>query len=244
MWGGDLYSHVLSKKTVRNIFSRYRKKIVIEHMGGLITHIKGDYELAQKWYGAKGQWHECFMYPSNLYREYNIEPKEHETINIQVGNSADPTNNHLEVFEKLEKYKDEDIKIIVPLSYGNEVYAKEVIKQGRKIFGEKFEPLTEFMPFDQYLDLLTEIDIAIFNHNRQQAMGNTTTLLGLGKKVYIRSSVTPWETFEDIGIKVFDVANVTIDLLDEDTKRENKKRVKEYFSEANYLRQLNKLFEK
>lgn len=38
------------------------------------------------------------------------------------------------------------------------------------------------MPFEEYLGLLAKIDIAILNHKRQQAMGNITTLLGLGKK--------------------------------------------------------------
>lgn len=243
MWGGDLYPHVISKKTLRNLFGRYRKKQVIKKLGGLITYIKGDYELAQKWYGAKGKYYECFMYPSNLYKEYDIEEKKHQMINIQVGNSADSTNNHLEVFEKLEKYKTENIKIIVPLSYGNNTYRKEIIEQGKKRFGEKFEPLTEFMPFNNYLDLLAEIDIAIFNHNRQQAMGNIITLLGLGKKVYMRNNITPWKMFENIGIDVYDVANITIDLLEEDIKKENKKRVKEHFSDENYLKQLKNLFE-
>ena len=243
MWGGDLYYHILAKddENYENI-EKYRKK-VIKGMGHLVTYIKGDYELAQKWYGAKGEYHECFMYPSNLYKEYNIKPKEQNTTNIQVGNSADPTNNHLEVFEKLEKYKDEDIRVIVPLSQGDKEYAQEVIKKGKSIFDAKFEVLTDFIPFDEYLDLLAEVDIAIFNHNRQQAMGNTITLLGLGKKVYMRTSVTPWNTFQNIGIKIFDVKNVILDLLDEEIKQQNQKRVKEYFSKENYLIQLNKLFE-
>ncbi|WP_309499589.1 TDP-N-acetylfucosamine:lipid II N-acetylfucosaminyltransferase [Sulfurovum sp.] len=243
MWGGDLYSHVLSSKTIGNAFGRHRKKTVIRRIVGLITYIKGDYELAQKWYGAQGEYYECFMYPSNLYKEYGMKPKEHSTITIQVGNSADPTNNHIEVFNKLEKYKYKDIKIIVPLSYGNQDYAKEVIEQGKKIFGVKLVPLTEFIPFDKYLDILSNIDIAIFNHNRQQAMGNIITLLGLGKKVYMRHDITPWKMFEDTGINVFDVSNVKIDLLSEDTKKQNQQKVKEYFSKENYLRQLDKLFE-
>ncbi len=35
-----------------------------------------------------------------------------------MGNSANPTNNHIEVLNKLLKFKDEDIEIIAPLSYG------------------------------------------------------------------------------------------------------------------------------
>ena len=46
------------------------------------------------------------------------------------------------------------------------------------------------MPFNQYLEFLGKIDIAIFNHRRQQGFGNAITLLGLGKKVYLNSVST------------------------------------------------------
>ena len=42
------------------------------------------------------------------------------------------------------------------------------------------------LPLSDYLKILGKIDIAIFNHERQQAVGNITSLLGLGKKVYIK----------------------------------------------------------
>lgn len=234
MWGGDFY---FPEKQ-----GGFKKK-VIRKMGHFVTYIKGDYEQVQKWYGAKGKYHECFMYPSNLYKEYDIKSKEHKTINIQLGNSADPTNNHIDVLEKLRVYKDEDIKIYAPLSYGNQGYAQSVILKGKELFGRKFIALTEFMVFDQYLEFLADIDIAIFAHKRQQAMGNTITLLGLGKKVYMRSDITPWKLFDGIGVKVFDVGNIKLELIDAQTKLKNQEKVKKYFSQKNYFTQLQNLFE-
>jgi len=99
------------------------------------------------------------------------------------------------------------------------------------------------MPFEKYLEFLGEIDIAIFAHKRQQAMGNTITLLGLGKKVYMRSNITPWQLFKDIDVKVFDVDDIKINLIDEQTQKENQEKIKEYFSKENYLNQLKNLFE-
>ena len=243
IWGADLYDYQKMDNSISDKIKFYIKKQVIKKMGHFITYIKGDYELAQKWYGANGKYHECFMYPSNLYKEYDVKEKSSGTINIQVGNSADPSNNHLEVLDKLTKYKNENIKIFVPLSYGDEKYASEIIAKGKEIFGDSFIALTEFMPFDKYLDFLGDIDIAIFAHKRQQAMGNTITLLGLGKKVYMRNDVTPWKLFNDIDIKVFDVENIDIDVIMEETKVDNKRKIKEYFSEENYLKQLQNLFE-
>lgn len=53
---------------------------------------------------------------------------------------------------------------------------RKVIIKGKELFGEKFIPLTEFMTFEKYLEFLGSIDIAIFAHKRQQAMGNTITI--------------------------------------------------------------------
>ncbi len=234
MWGGDFYFPE-TKSLI--------KKQVIKKIRHFVTYVKGDYELAKKWYGGKGEYHECFMYPSNLYKQYDTKPKKHPTINIQLGNSADPTNNHIEVLEKLKQYKDENIKIFAPLSYGNKEYASIVIKKGKELFGDKFEELINFKSFEKYLDFLSEIDIAIFAHKRQQAMGNTISLLGLGKKVYIRSDITTWQLFEDIDVKLYDVVDIQIDLMDKQTQKENQEKIKEYFSEENYLNQLKNLFE-
>lgn len=102
--------------------------------------------------------------------------------------------------------------------------------------------MTDFMAFDEYLDFLSNIDVAIFNHERQQAMGNKITLLGLGKKVYMRSDITPWSTFSEKGIQVFDIENIDILQLDENIRQQNMVRVKEYFSQENYTKQLKNIF--
>ena len=232
MWGGDFY---FPEK------QPFLQRYTIKSIGHFVTYIKGDYELAKKWYGAKGTYHECFMYSSNLYKEYNVIESKHETINIQIGNSADSTNNHIEILQRLSKYADEDIKIFIPLSYGDENYAKEVIMKGKKMFGNKFKPMVDFMPFNEYLKFLGSIDIAIFAHKRQQAMGNTITLLGLGKKVYMRSDVTPWKFLQDIDIKVFDVEKMELNIISEDVKSKNINKTKKYFSHKNLLNQWKRI---
>jgi len=233
MWGGDFYFP--EKQSLI-------KKQVIKRMGNFITYIKGDYELAQKWYGAKGKYHECFMYPSNLYKEYSIQQKEHRIINIQLGNSADPTNHHINVLKKLTRYKDENIKIFVPLSYGDEEYAKEVIQYGKEIFSDKFIPLTEFMPFEKYLEFLSKIDIAIFAHKRQQAMGNTITLLGLGKKVFLDSQTVQFEFFKQHNVSVYDVNSIDLNRLSHKITRDNQEKIKYLFSKETLLQGLQRIF--
>jgi hypothetical protein len=237
IWGADLYVYNKPRTRLRDQMRHYIRTKVYSKIGHFITYIKSDYKLVQKWYSANGEYHECFMYPSNLYKECDIKSKAHSTINIQLGNSADPSNNHIEVLEKLIVYKDKDIKIYTPLSYGSQEYAKEVILKGKELFADKFIPLIEFIPFEKYLEFLSSMDIAIFAHKRQQAMGNIITLLGLGKKVYMRSDITPWQLFAGLDVKVFDVKNIEINSIDKQAQKQNQQRIKEYFSEENYLKQ-------
>lgn len=230
IWGGDLYTHKLSKRSLGWWKSELFRRFVIERIGHFITHIEGDYRLAQQWYGAKGEWHECFMYPSNLYQEARTLSSPHDGISILLGNSADPSNNHIEVLEKLKSYAGENIKIFCPLSYGDQSHAQRVSDYGESLFGVKFVSLRNYMPLEEYNELLAKIDIAIFNHNRQQGMGNTTTLLGMGKKVFIRNDVTPYMMFKNLGVKVYPVNNLELNKIDSGVALANSVAIKSYFS--------------
>lgn len=241
IWGGDLYKHDLNCRGWRWYKDELLRNFVIARMGHLVTYVRGDYELARKWYGARGSYYECIMYQSNLCKEYEIPQKTSSSLTILIGNSADPANNHIEVFAKLLRFKDEDIRIIVPLSYGNEDYAKDIADTGRNFFGEKLSLLTELIPFQQYLELLGEVDIAVFNHKRQQAMGNIITLLGLGKTVYMRKDISSWSFLTGKGIKVFDVEKLGLVELSYEDKQENIKRIKGYFSPERLEKQLRGL---
>lgn len=247
IWGGDLYWYNSEKKKLKSKLYESVRKVVIKNMGGFITHIKGDYELAQKWYGAKGNYYYSFMYPSNLFKDYPLTKmgKEKNKYYIQIGNSADPSNNHIEIFDKLRAYKNEDIEIICPLSYGDQQYRNEVIKKGNEIFGDKFNPIVTFLPFEKYLSHLFKIDIAIFNHKRQQAMGNITTLLGYGKKVYIRDDITTWQFFIEQGIKIWKANDNFENLLfemSENERKNNMEQIKFIFSKQKLKDDLTYIF--
>ena len=242
IWGGDLYSHSMGKKNLRWYATELFRRPVIRRIGHLITYVQGDVELARKWYGAIGQYHECFMYTSNIYRDYAIKEQPHAVVNIQIGNSADPSNNHLEILENLKSFRDQNITIYAPLSYGDQANAKTVIAAGKAIFGDKFKPMTDFIPFEQYLEFLGKIDIAVFAHKRQQGMGNTITLLGLGKKVYMRSDVTPRATFDGMGVKIFDFPNIDLMPINKETINKNIAQIKKNFSEKKLTDQLKSIF--
>lgn len=247
VWGADLYAYRKTRITIKAKVKEFIRAFVIKRIAGLITHIKGDYNLAKKWYGVKGKYYYSFMYPSNLYKKFSIAGKAKDDIitHIQIGNSADPSNNHLEVFEKLRSLELENIHIICPLSYGDKEYTERIVKSGREMFGNNFEPLLEFIPLEKYLEVLSKVDVAIFNHNRQQAVGNITTLIGLGKKVFLRDDITTWDFCKEHGLTVYstnkDFENV-LEQIDKFTELKNIQNVKCKFSEEKLIEDFKKIF--
>ena len=244
MWGGDLYAHTKPQKKMGDKINEIIRKIIIKKFGHLISYVDGDIELARKWYKAKGIHHDCIMYTSNVYEEpVELFDSNSSIINIQIGNSADPSNNHVEIIEMLHKHRGDNIAIYAPLSYGDKTYAQNLIAIGKEKFGEKFHPITELMPAHDYLKFLQKIDIAIFNHNRQQAMGNTITLLGLGKKVYLRKNISSWNSIKKIGATAFDIEKFSLTPIDNITKEKNKIVIKQNFSNENLKKQLKLIFD-
>lgn len=242
VWGADLYAYQTAKRTLAWRGRELIRRFVIRRLKHFVTHVKGDYELINRWYGAEGEWHECFVYPSNLYQAPPVQPTPHHGINILVGNSADRSNGHREVLEMLRPYAGHAVNIYCPLSYGEQAYAREISELGEAIFADKFVPLRQFMSSDEYLQVLAAIDVAIFNHRRQQGMGNITSLLGMGKKVYMRSDISSWMTFKSKGLKVYDILEFSLKKIEPAIAERNKLLVAEYFSEQSLIGCLTRIF--
>jgi len=242
LWGADLYKSLPTEGKKINSFNYFIKSKVIKNLGYIVTYIKGDFYLAKEHFKTKAQYMECIMYTSNIYHDFKPKEKYKSNTIILAGNSASKTNNHTDLFNKLKKIKDDNIKLFVPLAYGDMDYAKEVIKKGKIIFKDKMIPIQTFMPLTDYSNFLGSVDIAIFNHRRQEGMGNIITLLGLGKKVYLSKETTTWIFFKQLGVKVF--ANYEFDIkpLDKVIQLNNIKIIKKYFSEQNLLSQLHSLY--
>ena len=243
MWGGDLY-HYLNRPHDfgSNLYERVRS-VVIRRIGHVVTYVKGDYELAKKWYGIGGQFHECLMYPSNTFEGHVLPSNKGKTIKILVGNSADPSNNHFEIFNKISSQGNKDFLIYCPLSYGSVAYAEEVAQKGKELFGDRFVALRELTPLKQYMELLSEVDIAVFAHKRQQGMGNVIALLGMGKRVFMRKDVTPYKLFKELGISVFDVNEMDFMPLGDALRKKNQIRINSFFSKAALVEQWKRIFQ-
>lgn len=243
IWGGDLYYYKQRKKSFRSDVLESLRKYIIPKIGHVVTYVEGDVNLARQWYGARGKYHECILYLSNVFSGFSVPEKTEEMVRIQVGNSADPSNNQLQIFDRLAPFKDRNIMIYAPLAYGDKLHADRVRDEGVKQFSEKFVSLDHLMPLDDYLEFLRKIDIAIFNHRRQQAMGNTIYLLGMGKKVYLHPEVTSWNVFEKIGVQVYSTENFSLDRISPEVMKKNCDSIKKNFSREVLISQWRAIFE-
>lgn len=240
MWGGDFY------------FPETKSKIrheVIKNMGNCIPVTYGDYKYIQKHYKTKAVHHKCLNYPRSLNLKNNtISTKlnNKDIIKILVGNSATKTNKHIEIFDILKKYANDNIELIIPLNYGDIKYRDKIITCAHNIFGDKFKPIIDYMNLDKYIEILNTVDIAIFNNNRQQAVGNILQVINLGKTLYLSNENNIYETLLDLNIKFFDILELKdslseIPLLD---KKNNQAIIYSNYSEEKSVFQWKKIFKK
>ncbi|MDF0727065.1 TDP-N-acetylfucosamine:lipid II N-acetylfucosaminyltransferase [Cytobacillus sp. S13-E01] len=252
VFGGDLYSYRHESSDIKSKIVEMMRRQVIRNMGFITTLVRGDYDLALEWYGTKAKYqHGAYINPISLKYLDSLQPScksNSDTINIQVGNSGDPSNQHIQVIRSLKKFTHEDIKIYLPLSYGGtKEYIYEVIEYGKEIFGDKFVPLLEFLKPEEYAQYLSSIDLAIFNHNRQQGLFNIIALLYLDKKVYIRNDISSWDYFisslEASIYNTLDLEEVNFNEFKTNHKNQNTLKMKKLFNDQNLINVWKKIFE-
>jgi dTDP-N-acetylfucosamine:lipid II N-acetylfucosaminyltransferase len=132
---------------------------------------------------------------------------------VLLGNSASPTNNHLEALSLLRERLPPGGRLIAPLSYGkaSRGYAQAVIEAGRAALGARFEPITGWLPIEAYNVRIARCGVVFMNHRRQQAVGNICAALYRGATVYMRRDNPLYGFFTDLG-----VALLAIEVLEAD----------------------------
>lgn len=214
-WGGDFYQlREFKFVNLKLMVGLILKKFFIKNVMGVINLIPKDYDELCKLCHPKGK---NFIAPmcddgegSAIVDSLKDKPKEVQPIRILLGNSATETNQHIQAMQILEKFKERDIIIFCPLSYGDNEYRERIMRIGRDVFGVKFIPITEYMEIAEYYKMISECNVAIFNNNRQQAMGNISAALALGCKVFIRRDTAMWQSYRvDRCMTIYDVEEIS-----------------------------------
>jgi dTDP-N-acetylfucosamine:lipid II N-acetylfucosaminyltransferase len=250
IWGKDLYEDyeksqgVTAYLLVKPVIKEYLRRSLIENMHTFVT--AGDYEALVERYDIKPNSIVC-----SAQYTYTLLPIIHnpqnDKIQVMVGHSATETCRHIETFQKLKKYTGK-VRIFCPLSYPrDEEYIQKVIAEGRKLFGNDFVPMTDFMQYNEYVRFLNTIDIGVFNNSRQQGMGNITNLLYLGKKVYLSNDNTIRKSYCGPQYTIFNCAEIEDESflipLKETEAEQNKNNIIYKFSNENFRTEWGQVFE-
>lgn len=170
-----------------------------------------EYPLLLKYYPQLRhlEYRDFFYYPIDEILGERLANAQVKGDNIIVGNSASVSNNHHYVFDYLHKKGITDKHVIVPLSYGiKENYVDMVIKSGERIFGDFFQPIKEYMPLDQYNDLLLSAGNFIYGNWRQEAVGNILIALFIGGKVFLDTRNPLLKFYRSKGLTVFELGDI------------------------------------
>ncbi len=236
-WGADLYQWKVMKNSIkykiRNLIA-YDVRMKIRNFVGIfppdIDYFKKEFNSDAKTFYAS---YVGGLY-NNLYKkQYKLRTLAEKTlnneyINIQIGHSSTSILNHIDVLENLVKYKNENIKIYIPLSYGNKKYGDRVQEVATQLFKDKVVCIREMMDKDDYMKFLSAIDIAIFNTTRQIGLGNITPLLYMEKKIYIPKGTVMYDFYKDQEINICDYRDINKMNYDSFIEPVNMNNAKEY----------------
>ena len=131
---------------------------------------------------------------------------------IWIGNSATLTNNHLDVFHMLKGHCD-GYEILTPVSYTLNGEVRDSVTEaieysGRELFGSHYRPIQSFMPFTEYVNLMTTCSAFIFAHKRQQAVGNLVIALRCGGCVFMDSNSPVYKYFTSKGFYIYSLSDI------------------------------------
>lgn len=222
MWGIDLYNWKTSSRTPKALLMNHINRVCRKKVKVAIALLDPDVEVYKRQFrgGAKVV---VAPYPIS-YRSFELmeerrgaSPRRGGGVNIQIGNNAHSFNNHFRVLEDLQGKDRDNIQYYFPLSYGDSKdwggnsknYAKTLISHVSELYGERAHYLLRMMDQEEYTDYLWGIDVAIFDADRQNALGNILKLLYMGAKVYLSPDNPLYSFFKQHGIEVLSTRDIS-----------------------------------
>lgn len=172
VWGGDLEFDPQTPE-VKNTILNLRCAVVPEYFSDVVSSKFGLETIVHH-----------FDY-SYMPRIKKTKESRDGTIRILVGHSGTAECNHEYAFKILEKYKEYDIKVYSPLTYGEKEYIDKVVEIGDSILGKKFVPIRNHMELSEYLSFLNTMDIVLFPMKEPKANTTINYLLKMKKHIFL-----------------------------------------------------------
>lgn len=225
----------------RGVLLKHWRRKAINRINYFSPVLEAEYELVKASFRGNAN------FPNLARYNYGVNAKLFEKLaeeegtklgpNILLGNSSNPTNNHIEAIDLLSGLNLGERMVIAPLSYGHadDRYIESVCSYGVQKLGDNFKPIMGFLPYEEYVDLLSSCGIVLMNHKRQQALGNLQMQIARGATVFLRRDNPVFAWYDGMGVVVRDIENISgcrsiSDMvLDFDSSNSNRRIVVENF---------------
>nr|WP_239027293.1 TDP-N-acetylfucosamine:lipid II N-acetylfucosaminyltransferase [Ramlibacter algicola] len=216
--GGHLVGLARAATQPRQAIQRYRRRRTLRSIGagrpgeiGLLNRFRG-FAVTHEDFDGIRQGHPAFDVPLldwNCYWAESFDPDRCPDGptggDVLLGNSATPTNNHLEALELLADILPAGRRVVCPLSYGDARYGDAIESAGHRLLGDRFLPLREYMEPHAYAEVLGACSVVVMNHRRQQAAGNIVFALCSGAHVFLRAENSLVASLRRLGVDVHDM---------------------------------------
>ena len=232
VWGSDLYpspkqeSYKPYYKKFKDVLSFISGKLILNHLANrkiskfraIFYGFPGDKDIITKKFGNSVDTYNV-LYPIGIFSDEVLQSLSHkknilhkkEKLNILIGHSAFPFLKHNKWLTNLNEFN-KQIEVFLPLSYGDKTYANDLERKCQTKFKEFCHIVKNLMAPREYVEFLNDIDWAILDFKHQAAFGNIILLFFLKKRVYMPSDSVMFKQFNNMGLKVYDLDNLLIDL--------------------------------
>lgn len=221
-WGGDLYQrpdvrdrYLAPISKIFNHIHEWKKPTKDEYIVPMSALRRVDYVLddMQENYEDIKRYINKPSVKYLWYQYYSIEKTVGEALldakaegqNVLMGHSAGIRTNHIEGMLALSRLKLKGRKVITPLSYGSPWYRNLILKVGKLLFHDDFQPQTSFLPIEEYNALICSCPTFICPAYKPEGMGNILTALWLGARVYLYKHNLKYKYLTRIGVRVFSI---------------------------------------
>ena len=262
-WGADLYLWKYPEGRLKNLLKNYINRKVRESFRFIGTTFPVDSIEYHNQFGDRAR---CFYTPMpNPYKGASElidsilatkpEKKKWDHTTVQVAHNAFTFNNHVRLLSMLERFKNEKMHVLLPMSYGvygingqygGKAYCDAVKKYAKKMFPGQLSVLHKNLPFDRYLQLLWNIDIVIFDFDRPCGLGTLRILLLMEKKIFLPAGSPYYEFLVSKGLPICDtnsIPDMTYEEFIEPVHYSDLSWVHEYMNNDAVMENWNRMFD-
>lgn len=221
-WTGDVYLWKLPEKSLKNRIKNFIGKKIRENVKFIVMSAPNDKDRFEQEFDISNKKILELSFPSNrnVKQELaDVKPNKYKSdfVLVQIGHNAYSFNKHIMLIDMLEKFKNENMRIVLPLAYGwtglngafgSMNYMNAVKKFAKDVFKKKALIFAKSIPLSDYSRFLWNVDIAIFGFDRLAGASNVYMLLYMGKKIFFDGSSPHYKFFKEQGFDVYDLYDI------------------------------------